>query len=153
MCQILPFSLSEVLWRQGRILVGPRLEVSGKEDVYALGDCAEDRWQETVIHSILSRILAMFWFRQHPLGMLAQVANQQGKHLANSLNRSNVNGNPNWRVNTWWIKSRFQYLLDNHRNQEMRFKYQFLGSMAQLGTWDAVVDMGAGSKGTLSVSY
>ena len=34
----------------------------------------------------------------------------------------------------------------------MRFKYQFLGSMAQLGTWDAVVDMGAGSKGTLSVS-
>ena len=30
--------------RQGRIFVGPKLEVPGKEDVYALGDCAEDRW-------------------------------------------------------------------------------------------------------------
>jgi len=88
--------------RQGRILVGPSLKVSGREDVYALGDCAEDRHQ--------------------PLGMLAQVANQQGKHLANSLNS----------------------------NKETGFKYQFLGSMAQLGTWDAVVDMGAGSKGTVS---
>ena len=45
--------------RQGRILVGPRLEVSGREDVYALGDCAEDRWWlfiwdgkvETQVHS------------------------------------------------------------------------------------------------------
>ena len=26
-----------------------------------------------------------------------------------------------------------------------------MGSMAQLGTWDAVVDLGHGSKGTLSV--
>merc|ERR1712192_292527 len=29
--------------RQGRILIGPSLKVSGREDVYALGDCAEDR--------------------------------------------------------------------------------------------------------------
>ena len=28
-----------------------------------------------------------FVYRHQPLGMLAQVANQQGKHLANSLNR------------------------------------------------------------------
>ena len=34
---------------------------------------------------------------------------------------------------------------------EKEFKYQFMGSMAQLGTWDAVVDLGHGSKGTLSV--
>ena len=26
-----------------------------------------------------------------------------------------------------------------------------MGSMAQLGTWDAVVDLGAGAKGTASV--
>merc|ERR1712004_775341 len=64
--------------RQGRIFVGPKLEVPGKEDVYALGDCAEDS------------------------------------------------------------------------NSEKEFKYQFMGSMAQLGTWDAVVDLGQGSKGTLS---
>ena len=36
--------MNDAPFRQGRILVGPRLEVSGREDVYALGDCAEDRW-------------------------------------------------------------------------------------------------------------
>ena len=38
-----------------------------------------------------------------------------------------------------------------YSNTEKEFKYQFMGSMAQLGTWDAVVDLGQGSKGTLSV--
>ena len=38
-----------------------------------------------------------------------------------------------------------------YSNTEKEFKYQFMGSMAQLGTWDAVVDLGHGSKGTLSV--
>ena len=90
------------------------------------------------IHSgagILFKVL----FRHQPLGMLAQVANQQGKHLANSLNR--------------WIKHFHNFHSTQLcSNREIGFKYQFLGSMAQLGTWDAVVDMGAGSKGTLSVS-
>ena len=38
-----------------------------------------------------------------------------------------------------------------YSNTDKKFKYQFMGSMAQLGTWDAVVDLGHGSKGTLSV--
>lgn len=46
--------------------------------------------------------------------MLAQVANQQGRHLARHLNTGSQDP----------------------------FKYQFLGSMVQLGTWDAVVDLG-----------
>jgi len=90
------------LSRQGRILVEPSLRVEGREGVYSLGDCAEERGR--------------------PLGMLAQVANQQGRHLARSLNSG----------------------------QETHFRYQFMGSMAQLGTWDAVVDLGAGAKGTAS---
>ena len=36
-------SFISFILRQGRIFVGSKLEVPGKEDVYALGDCAEDR--------------------------------------------------------------------------------------------------------------
>ena len=45
----------------------------------------------------------------------------------------------------------FVMILFIYSNTEKEFKYQFMGSMAQLGTWDAVVDLGHGSKGTLSV--
>jgi NADH dehydrogenase FAD-containing subunit len=84
------------LSRQGRILTDPCLRVADRPGVFALGDCAEDR--------------------ERPLGQLAQVANQQGRHLARSLNRG----------------------------QEEPFHYRSLGAMAQLGTWDAVVDTGHG---------
>lgn len=50
-----------------------------------------------------------------PLAMLAQVANQQGKYLAKCLNSSSNTVKP--------------------------FKYIFMGSMAQLGTWNAVADL------------
>ena len=39
---------------------------------------------------LLRQISANSLFRHQPLGMLAQVANQQGKHLANSLNRLKI---------------------------------------------------------------
>ena len=45
--------------------------------------------------------------------MLAQVANQQGKYLAKSLNKGS----------------------------NKPFRYIFMGSMAQLGTWNAVADL------------
>ena len=61
------------------------------------------------------------------MGMLAQVANQQGKHLARNLNRGTENP--------------FRYLGNHVGETEDPFRYQFMGSMAQLGTWDAVVDM------------
>jgi len=81
------------LSRDGRIVVNDRLEVAGQDGVYALGDCAVSE--------------------SKPLAMLAQVANQQGKYLAKSLNT----------------------------DSEKPFKYIFLGSMAQLGTWNAVADL------------
>eukprot|EP00092_Neocalanus_flemingeri_P013049 GFUD01014061.1.p1 GENE.GFUD01014061.1~~GFUD01014061.1.p1 ORF type:complete len:468 (+),score=122.49 GFUD01014061.1:108-1511(+) len=48
-----------------------------------------------------------------PLAMLAQVANQQGKYLGKVFNK----------------------------DLEKPFKYVFMGSMAQLGTWKAVADL------------
>jgi len=48
-----------------------------------------------------------------PLAQLAQVANQQGKYLGKVLNK----------------------------DIEKPFKYVFMGSMAQLGTWNAVADL------------
>jgi len=48
-----------------------------------------------------------------PLAMLAQVANQQGKYLGKVLNT----------------------------DMDRPFKYIFMGSMAQLGTWNAVADL------------
>ena len=53
---------------------------------------------------------------QQPLAMLAQVANQQGKYLAKCLN-------------------------SNNQSSVKPFRYIFLGSMAQLGTWNAVADL------------
>ena len=85
------------LSRDGRILVDDRLRVPGQESVFALGDCAVSA--------------------SAPLAMLAQVANQQGKYLAKSLNRG-----PD---------------LDSVKP----FRYIFMGSMAQLGTWNAVADL------------
>lgn len=81
------------LSQDGRVLVDQYLQVEGETDVYALGDCAVAK--------------------DRPLAMLAQVANQQGKYLAKSLN-----------------KGKFA-----------PFEYRFMGSMAQLGTWKAVVDL------------
>jgi len=51
--------------------------------------------------------------RDRPLAMLAQVANQQGKYLGKALNT----------------------------DSDKPFKYIFMGSMAQLGTWNAVADL------------
>lgn len=84
------------LSRDGRILVDETLKVAGHQDVYALGDCAVSRSQ--------------------PLAMLAQVANQQGKYLANTLNHGDS-------------------------KPAKPFRYIFMGSMAQLGTWNAVADL------------
>lgn len=86
----------------GRIVVDSCLRVSGRDSVYAIGDCA--------------RIDGM------PLAMLAQVANQQGKYLGKSLNSG----------------------------QDLPFRYFNRGAMAQLGTFDAVVDMPGGQISGLS---
>ena len=51
--------------------------------------------------------------KDRPLAMLAQVANQQGKYLGQVFNK----------------------------DKEKPFKYVFMGSMAQLGTWNAVADL------------
>ena len=51
--------------------------------------------------------------QEKPLAMLAQVANQQGKYLAKVFNTGH----------------------------EKPFSYIFMGSMAQLGTWQAVADL------------
>ena len=51
---------------------------------------------------------------ERPLAMLAQVANQQGKYLARALNRP---------------------------QEDREFQYRFMGSMAQLGTGKAIVEM------------
>jgi len=85
---------------RGRILIDGHMRIvddsiPNHEDVFSLGDCAADKDQ--------------------PLGLLAQVANQQGKYLAAYMNKD----------------------LDPAYKP---FRYQFMGSMAQLGTWDAVVD-------------
>ena len=81
---------------RGRIKVDGQLRVCGgrsvSSDVYAMGDCAANHEQ--------------------PLGLLAQVANQQGMYLAKHFNTGT----------------------------ESPFKYRFFGSMAQLGTFDAVVE-------------
>ena len=86
-------SLGLPLSKDGRILVDDQLQVGGQTDVFALGDCAVCEAQ--------------------PLAMLAQVANQQGKYLARSLNKGS----------------------------NKPFRYIFMGSMAQLGTWNAVADL------------
>merc|ERR1712015_398975 len=85
---------------RGRILIDDQLRIHDDSipfhrDVFAIGDCA-----------------ANF---ERPLGLLAQVANQQGKYLAAYLNR----GAP---------------------LSHAPFRYTFMGSMAQLGTFDAVLE-------------
>jgi len=85
---------------RGRILIDGYMRIVDEsipnhEDVFSLGDCAADK--------------------DNPLGLLAQVANQQGKYLAAYMNKD----------------------LDPAYKP---FRYQFMGSMAQLGTWDAVLD-------------
>ena len=57
-----------------------------------------------------------------PLAMLAQVANQQGKFLGKSLNKG----------------------------EDSPFRYVDMGSMAQLGTYDAVADIQGGNLSGLS---
>ena len=57
-----------------------------------------------------------------PLAMLAQVANQQGKFLGKCLNK----------------------------DKDMPFRYVNMGSMAQLGTYDAVADLKGGKLSGLS---
>jgi len=90
-------SLGLELSRDGRILVDDKLRVRGQDSVFALGDCAVSA--------------------SAPMAMLAQVANQQGKYLAKSLNR------------------------DPELSSVKPFRYIFMGSMAQLGTWNAVADL------------
>lgn len=85
---------------RGRIRIDDHLRIvdesiPNRKDVFAIGDCAADK--------------------DVPLGLLAQVANQQGKYLAAYMNND----------------------LDPAYKP---FRYQFMGSMAQLGTWDAVLD-------------
>ena len=89
-------SLSLPLSSDGRILVDDRLKVAGLEDVFALGDCAVSQ--------------------SRPLEMLAQVANQQGRYLARTLNKGEI-------------------------ESARPFRYKFMGSITQLGTWNAVADL------------
>lgn len=84
---------------RGRILIDDHLRIVDESipshrEIFALGDCAADK--------------------EKPLGLLAQVANQQGKYLASYLNSGHHKYRP--------------------------FRYTFMGSMAQLGTWDAVLE-------------
>ena len=76
-------------------MIDDYLQVPSKQNVFAIGDCAANKTR--------------------PLTMLAQVANQQGVHLAKALNKNQVETSP--------------------------FKYKFLGAMAQLGTFEAVADL------------
>lgn len=86
-----------------RILVDNNLRALGQRDVFAIGDCAVNK--------------------DKPLTMLAQVANQQGAHLAKCLNAG----------------------------LEKDFTYKFLGAMASLGTFKAVADLdGPKLKGVLA---
>ena len=78
-----------------RICIEDNLRIGGKNNAYAMGDCAAHK--------------------ENPLPMLAQVANQQGKHLAEIFNKDDL---------------------------ERPFKFQFKGSMAQLGLFQAVADLG-----------
>jgi len=78
-----------------RIQIDDYLKVVGKDNVYAIGDCAANHVK--------------------PLAMLAQVANQQGIHLAKSFNKG----------------------------KNYKFQYKFLGSMVSLGTFKAVVELGS----------
>jgi NADH dehydrogenase FAD-containing subunit len=86
--------LNVPLTKDNRICVEDNLQVVGLQDVFAIGDAAAN---QTV-----------------PLPMLAQVANQQGHHLAVCMN----NATP-----------------------EQPFKYKFMGMMAQLGLFQAVADV------------
>lgn len=88
---------------RGRIKVDDQLKIldtsiPDREDIYALGDCAA--------HHV------------KPLGLLAQVANQQGIYLAKHLNDGT----------------------------DTAFHYRFFGSMAQLGTFDAVFEGAQGGR-------
>jgi len=76
--------------RTNRILIDDYLQIEGHSDVFALGDCAVSS--------------------SKPLAMLAQVANQQGIHLAKCLNNDSLTP----------------------------FNYKFGGAMAQLGAFKAV---------------
>ncbi len=77
-----------------RIQVEDNLQVVGQRDVYAIGDAAANK--------------------NVPLAMLAQVANQQGRHLASCLNRD---------------------------TPDAPFQFKFMGAMAQLGLFQAVADL------------
>ncbi len=63
--------------RQGRIPVEPDLSVTGLNGVYVIGDCAVLNGRDG-----------------KPLPALAQVANQQGHHLGQSLRRNLADGTP-----------------------------------------------------------
>ena len=96
-----------------RIQIDDQLKVIGKSNVFAIGDCAANH--------------------EEALGMLAQVANQQGRYLAKKLNA---------------------------KEENILFEYKFLGAMASLGTFKGVADLGpivpgsAGKlKGLIAVSY
>ena len=78
-----------------RICIEDNLRIGGKKNAFAMGDCAARK--------------------ENPMPMLAQVANQQGKHLAEMFNKDDL---------------------------ERPFKFQFRGSMAQLGLFQAVADLG-----------
>ncbi|MCB1488098.1 MAG: NAD(P)/FAD-dependent oxidoreductase [Bauldia sp.] len=63
--------------RQGRVAVEPDLSVTGFDGIYVIGDCA-----------------ALPGNDGRPLPALAQVADQQGKHLGKALRRNLADGTP-----------------------------------------------------------
>ena len=97
--------------KNGRIIVDDRLRVFNNDNtinnnVYALGDaCINEK---------------------NPLPPLAQVAEQQGKHLAyylNNIDLKNIN-----------------------KNNNDKFKYNHLGSMVSLTTGDGILEIGNSKK-------
>ena len=80
--------------RDNRICIEDNLQIGGKKNAFAIGDCAAHK--------------------ENPLPMLAQVANQQGKHIADIFNKDDL---------------------------ERPFKFKSRGSMAQLGLFEAVADL------------
>eukprot|EP00590_Aulacoseira_subarctica_P006132 CAMPEP_0172419464 /NCGR_PEP_ID=MMETSP1064-20121228/5902_1 /TAXON_ID=202472 /ORGANISM="Aulacoseira subarctica , Strain CCAP 1002/5" /LENGTH=447 /DNA_ID=CAMNT_0013158965 /DNA_START=222 /DNA_END=1565 /DNA_ORIENTATION=- len=82
--------------------------------VFAMGDCAANK--------------------DHPLPTLAQVASQQAIYLAKVLNKYGLD-------EVWTAKVMSSYL-DTGSPVIAPFKYQHLGSMANVGEWKGVYDSG-----------
>jgi NADH:ubiquinone reductase (non-electrogenic) len=96
-------SLNLQMDRTKRLVTDDKFQVLGTEDLYAIGDCAN--------------------MQDNPLPATAQVAQQQGDHLAKNLNNL-------------------------ARNKDSKpFEYKHMGMMAYIGDQKALADLGGGVQG------